>query len=118
MIRPVADVTTKTLQAALEGLDARQRAIASNVANIETPNYRATRVNFEDSLRAALANGGDPASASVSTERSAAPTRLNGNNVNMDVELVEQTETLLRTQLVVQALNHKYSMLRTAIVGQ
>lgn len=118
MIRPVADVTTKTLQTALEGLDARQRAIASNVANIETPNYRATRVNFEDSLRAALANDSDPTSAAVSTERSAAPTRLNGNNVNMDVELVEQTETLLRTQLVVQALNHKYSMLRTAIVGQ
>jgi flagellar basal-body rod protein FlgB len=43
---------------------------------------------------------------------------MNGNNVNMDQELVEQSETLLRTQLVVQALNHKYSVLRTAIVGQ
>lgn len=118
MLRPVADVTTRTLQAALGGLDARQRAIASNVANIETPNYRATRVNFEDSLRAALRSGGDPQEANIGVERSNAATRMNGNNVNMDIELVEQTETLLRTQLVVQALNHKYSMLRTAITGQ
>ena len=117
MLRPVADVTTRTLQAALEGLDARQRAIASNVANIETPNYRANRVNFEDSLNRAIAQG-DPTSMSVSVEASSAATRMNGNNVNMDQELVEQSETLLRTQLVVQALNHKYSVLRTAIVGQ
>lgn len=118
MILPISDVSTRALQAALKGLDERQRVIADNVANVETPGFHAGVVNFEDSLRAALTEGGDVSNATTTVTSSQAPTRLNGNNVNLDMEMVLQSESLLRTQLVVAALNSKYSMLRTAISGQ
>lgn len=113
----ISDATTQALGRALDGLEARQRAIASNVANIETPGYQARRVNFEDGLRAAMA-AGDPSSASIEVERSLAATRLNGNNVNLDVEVMESSETVLLQRLVTQSLTSKYSMLRTAISGR
>jgi flagellar basal-body rod protein FlgB len=114
MIDPIADGVTRALHVAVDGLDARSRAISSNVANLETPDYLARQVHFEDSLRAALEDG-DARTSSITTDYSLAATRLNGNNVNIDMELMAQAETNLRTQLVVQALNGKYSLLRTAM---
>ncbi len=113
-ISPISDTTTEVLHRALDGLTRRQQAIASNIANLETPGYLAREVSFEDSLRAAAA-AGTPAEAAVSTSRSLAPTRLNGNNVNIDFELLAASENGLAHQLVVQGLNTKYQMLRTAI---
>lgn len=113
----ISDATTQALGRALDGLDARQRAIASNIANVETPGYQARVVNFEDGLRAAMASG-DPDSASIQVERSMAPTRLNGNNVNLDVEVMESSETVMLQRLVTQSLTSKYSMLGTAITGR
>lgn len=118
MIRPVGDVTTDALKAALRGLDVRQRAIANNVANVETPNFRAQSVSFEDALRGAIAGGEDVGNVLPSTSESRAPTRLNGNNVSLDMEILAQSETELRTKLVVQAMNAKYALLRAAITGQ
>jgi flagellar basal-body rod protein FlgB len=108
------DSTGSVIYAALNGLAARQRVIADNVANVETPGYVAGRVSFEDSLRAAIADG-DPSAASVATLRSADPANVNGNNVSLDNEVVSLTDTDLRYQLMVQALNQKFGLLRTAI---
>lgn len=116
-ISPISDTTTQALHQALNGLNQRQQAIASNVANLETPGYLAREVSFEDSLRAATSSG-DPSRTSVEVTRSLAATRLNGNNVNIDFELLNGSETALRQQIVVQGLNAKYSMLRTAISGR
>jgi flagellar basal-body rod protein FlgB len=116
-ISPIADGVTNALHMAINGLDARQQAISGNVANLETPGYRARTVNFEDSLRAALSDG-DPTAMSVEVDESLAATRMNGNNVNIDFELLAEQENNLRQQLVVQALNGKYALLRTAILGQ
>lgn len=102
---------------ALDGLDRRQQAVASNMANLETPGYLAREVDFEASLRAALATG-DPEAMTVSVDRSLAPTRLNGNNVNIDNEMVTGIETQLRRQLAIEGLNNKYQLLRTAITGR
>jgi len=76
MILPISDVSTRALQAALKGLDERQRVIADNVANVETPGFRAGVVNFEDSLRTALAEGSDVSDATATVTSSQAPTRL------------------------------------------
>jgi flagellar basal-body rod protein FlgB len=102
---------------AINGLDARQQAISANLANVETPDYHARTVSFEDSLRAALGDG-DPGGMAIDVHESLAATRMNGNNVNIDFELLAQQENNLRQQLVVQALNSKYALVRTAILGQ
>ena len=108
------DSTSSALYAALNGLAARQRGVANNVANVETPGFIAGRVSFEDSLRAAIADG-DPDESSVSTISSSDPVNPNGNNVSLDNEVVALTETDLAYQLMIQALNSKFGLLRTAI---
>ena len=113
----IGDGVTTTLRMAINGLDARQRAIAGNIANLETPNYHARQVSFEDSLRRAVESG-DSTQAGVTVSESLAATRANGNNVNIDFELLAQKENVLRQKVVVQALNSKYTLLRTAITGQ
>lgn len=116
-LSPISDATSVTLRQALDGLQRRQEAIAANVANLETPDYLAREVDFEESLRTAI-DTGNPSSFAVTEQRSLAATRLNGNNVNIDNEIMLGSETLLRQRLVIQGLNSKYSILRTAIVGR
>lgn len=117
MIESISDVTTSALKRALDGLDRRQRAITANVANIETPGYIARKVSFEDSLDAAT-RAGRPDRAAISVTQSMAPTRVNGNNVNIDMEILAGQENQLRQQLAIRGLNNKYTLLRTAISGR
>jgi flagellar basal-body rod protein FlgB len=116
-ISPITDLTTSALRMALDGLDRRQRVISANISNLETPGYLAQEVDFEDSLRAAI-TAGRPEQASITVERSLAPTRLNGNNVNLDMEVLAGSENVLRQRLAIQGLNSKYQLLRTAITGR
>ena len=117
MLNAISDSTTAALHRALDGLDRRQEVIAHNIANVETPGFLSQEVEFEDSLRAAIASG-RPADAAITVEHSLAPTRLNGNNVNLDVELMAASETKLRQQLAIEGLNAKYQFLRTALGGR
>lgn len=110
------DLTTETLHVALRGLAARQRVIADNVANMDTPGFLAGRVEFEASLRDAL-DAGSTAGVRPSTSRSMAPTGVNGNNVNLDEETLANIDTGLRYQVAIEAMNAKFSLLRTAIGG-
>ena len=106
-------VTSRALVSALDGLTDRQRAISDNVANLNTPNFRARRVAFEDALAASVRSGDG---AVTSTEsRSLEPTRLNGNNVNIDTETLANQDTMLRYQFATQALNGQFTSIRTAL---
>jgi flagellar basal-body rod protein FlgB len=110
----MSDMTMNAIQAALSGLSARQRAIASNIANADTPGYLSTQVSFEDSLRQAI-NTSDPSSFAVTTSNSLAATNTNGNNVNVDEETVSLIDTQLRYQLMTQAANNEFHLIHTAI---
>ena len=111
------DVASAALRVALTGLAARQRVIADNIANVETPNFRAGKVQFEAALSAAVSSGRSPAQVQPTVGRSLEPTRLNGSNVNLDEETLSNVDTNLRYQLALQALDGKYSMLRNVIKG-
>jgi flagellar basal-body rod protein FlgB len=112
----MTDAVLSTLQHALRGLTMRQRAQADNVSNIQTPGYRAARVDFEASLARAFA-AGDPATVQYARTRSLDSPNAAGNNVNLDDETVAMVETNLRYQTMVEAMNAKYGLLRTAIKG-
>ena len=103
-----------TLHTMLRGLSARQQAIADNVANVETPDYRAKVVDFESRLREALSGGTSTDLAPNITKSTVAPLP-NGNNVQIDQEMVAMTETNLRYELAIQAMNSKFSVLRSSI---
>lgn len=111
------DISSSALRVAVSGLAARQSAIANNIANIETPGYRARKVAFEEALHGAVTRGESPAGVAPTTLTSLEPTRLNGNNVNLDQETLSHIDTTMRYQLTLRALDSKYSMLRDAIKG-
>lgn len=108
------DVTSVALTSALSGLADRQRAIAGNIANVQTPGYHAQRVVFEDNLRQALSSGGS-AAVTASTRTSLEPTRLDGNNVNLDTETLSSIDTNMRYQLALRAVDHEFSILRASM---
>jgi len=111
----IGDVTSTALHAALSGLAERQRITADNIANLQTPGFLAGVVDFESALRGALADGETPAISTGAISRSLQPTRTDGNNVNLDQETITATETGLRYQLALNALDGKYDVLRTAL---
>jgi len=109
----IGDVTTQALHAALKGLDSRRLAHENNLANIETPGYKARSIDFESQLRSAI-SAGNPMASGQDVSVSSAAGRGNGNNVNVDKEVVGLTETALTQQLVIRALNDKYGLIREA----
>jgi flagellar basal-body rod protein FlgB len=110
------DITSATLQVALTGLAQRQRVIANNIANIQTPQYRAGVVRFESALQSAV-QAGTPAEARTVVATSLEPTRTDGNNVNLDHETLSNVDTGLRYQLALRAMDAKFSLLHDAIRG-
>lgn len=106
-------VTINALTSALDGLALRQRAIADNIANINTPDYHAKRVRFEEALADSVQAGDGRVGATVGA--SLEPTRLNGNNVNLDTETMSDIDTGLRYQLALKAMDSQFTVLKTAI---
>lgn len=111
------DVSSSALRVAVSGLSARQTAIANNISNVETPGYRAQKVKFEEALHSAVSRGGSPSSVAPSVLTSLEPTRLNGNNVNLDEETLSHIDTTMRYQLAIRAMDSKYGLLRDVIKG-
>lgn len=110
----IGDATTNGIQAALRALDARRAAHEANIANVETPGYKARSVEFEGELRRAMEQD-RVSEASHRTSVSNAPGRANGNNVNVGHEMVALTETALTQELLIRAMNDKYGLVRTVI---
>lgn len=113
----MSDLALDALRFSLHGLAARQRVIANNIANLETPGYTAKRVDFESSLRDAIRSGSTD-SATLNEHGSGDTPDVNGNNVSIDKETLELTDTNLRYQLAVEATNAKFRLLRASIRGQ
>ncbi len=108
-------VTMNALTSALDGLSARQRAIANNIANVNTPGYHAQRVSFEEALAKSVKEGsGDVA---PTTKSSLDPTRLDGNNVNLDTETLSNIDTVLRFQFASNATSAQFNYVRAALGG-
>ena len=97
-------VTMNALSSAMDGLALRQQTIAQNIANINTPNYHAKIVSFENALAQSVAAGNGTAVATTTTSQ--APTQQNGNNVSLDSETLNNIETVLRYQFATHAVEH------------
>ena len=124
------DRTTKALVTALDGLTTRQRVIGNNVANIDTPGFKASDVSFAKQLDKALESGqglkmvttnpqhltGAPESENVQLiTRSDTSQRLDGNNVDIDKEMADLAETVIHFQAAAQIMSRRLSLLRTVI---
>jgi flagellar basal-body rod protein FlgB len=114
----------RLLRAALSGLAARQRVISNNVANADTPNFKASVVNFEDVLRDAITGRAglrDESQAALNARVSQASeitntqVREDGNNVDIDREMVQLAETTLTFGALTQIMATRLAMMRSVI---
>jgi len=110
------DITSVTLATALNGLAMRQNVTSNNIANLETPGFTASSVNFEDSLRSAV-DSGDPASANIATTATTDAPGVNGNNVNLDRETLISSQAQLQYSLLTNAVTSKYNLINTVLKG-
>ncbi|UDY24073.1 flagellar basal body rod protein FlgB [Nocardioides sp. Kera G14] len=115
----VSSDVTLTLHTALNGLTQRQDVISDDIANVDTPNFRAQSVDFESSLQQAISDGEFDGSDSVVTTSTdtQTPVGANGNNVDLRKETMAMIQTQYSYQMVGRALSDQYSLLKTAAAG-
>jgi flagellar basal-body rod protein FlgB len=107
-----SDSVFAVLSSALDGLSLRQRVIADNIANVDTPGFRATSVDFESSLRAAVENGGQ-GELNAQLLATDTPAGANGNNVDLRKETLAATQTQFQYQLMTRAVSDRFSLIKT-----
>jgi flagellar basal-body rod protein FlgB len=117
----------------------RQELLASNIANADTPHFKARDLDFKAALGAALgargaaaggqlalaqtraghlaAEGGAAAGAGVQY-RAEYQGAVDGNTVNMDVERAAFAENALQLEALIGFINHRFRSMQSAIQGQ
>ncbi len=129
MIDPVFQATnfqTETYELARKLLDVsalRQQAIASNVANAETPGYKRMDVSpaFSQQLKAQMesgnASGVQALRPQLAEDPTARATRPDGNNVEIESELVAMNRNSVEYDYLTQVVSNNLKQLKMAISG-
>jgi flagellar basal-body rod protein FlgB len=107
----------------------RQQVLTSNIANGDTPGYKARDIDFKSALVAATAQptaAGDPSATASQKNAAADPDLLfrnvmqpsiDGNTVDMDVERAQFAENTVHYESNIAALTHHIRMMLAAIQG-
>ncbi|MGH7233372.1 MAG: flagellar basal body rod protein FlgB [Nitrospiraceae bacterium] len=129
----IFDNTMSLLERTMDLRDTRHRIIASNIANEETPGYRANDLQFQDALSSAAANR-PPVSLQVSHVRHiglrgdavarvtgtispmpAADLPLDANSVNLELEMAKMSENAMQYNTATTMITQRFRQLLTAI---
>lgn len=119
----LADKQFGLLEKLIDASAIRHKAIANNIANVNTPGYKRLDINFESELKAALRGNGITDVSSVKpkivvakkTENTAL--RKDGNNVNVEEEVSMLVKNTLSYNVYVQLMSKKFAALKLAIGG-
>jgi flagellar basal-body rod protein FlgB len=129
------DTEFQFMQKTLDLRAYRQQVLASNIANADTPNYKARDFDFASELgRAVDAQGGGISLQTTSPRhlqskqdnplgvdlryRSSVQPSIDGNTVDMDVERGQFTDNAIHYQFAVDRISGRVKNLLTAIQGQ
>jgi flagellar basal-body rod protein FlgB len=126
MVDPIFQSNTYELARKLLDASAlRQEAIASNIANAETPGYHRVDVSpdFAQQLKASLANGGSPGALDslkpkLAEDHQARSVRPDGNSVELDHELLAMNKNSVEYNYLAEIVSQNIKQLKIAITGQ
>jgi flagellar basal-body rod protein FlgB len=115
------DVTQKALEVALHGTEKRQGVITNNLANINTPGFKRSDVEFGSQLAAALQFTGTSAAVSavqpvVKTDN-ASSMRVDGNNVDVDREAAYLAQNQLQFSALMAVTTKNLQTMSSIITG-
>ena len=125
------DKTTDALATSLRLRQVRHNVTSANIANAETPNYHAKKVDFEDALARALDIDGSNKMAATHGEHFAVGSTGNptadiyenpdvamnndGNTVDLEKEMSALTENSILYKSALQLINKKMAAIKYAI---
>ncbi|MDQ0253719.1 flagellar basal-body rod protein FlgB [Evansella vedderi] len=125
--------TNTLIQSALSASTMRQNTISENIANVDTPNYKAKKTIFNHELHKAINNslsakrtdnrhvefGGQGLNGMPAQiiKRSNTQMNHNGNNVDIDLEMAELAKNQIYYNALIDRLNGRYNSIRT-VLGQ
>jgi len=117
----------------------RQELLASNIANADTPNYKARDIDFSNALQGALSRATQPQGTLATTAqshiangpadgktlpdgtpvlyRTVSQGAVDGNTVDMDTERTQFADNALRYEAGITMINHQIHNLLAAIQG-
>jgi flagellar basal-body rod protein FlgB len=120
------------LKKAMDVVSLRHKVIANNIANINTPGYKAQKVSFEETMKSAT--GAQDGIALEKTDKGhmgdgeyiesiqpkilrdeSVSQKLDGNNVNIESEMVDLAANQLLYNALAQQVSNKISVLRYVI---
>lgn len=102
----------------------RHEAIASNLANVETPNYKRLDVakSFESQLSQAVASKDNAQINAIqpelSVDTSAVTGRTDGNTVSLEDEMLKLDQNMVEHSLETQLVSSELMRMRMAITGK
>ncbi len=97
----------------------RQELLAANIANADTPNYKAVDFDFARTLSQAVttpSDGTPPPGPTVLYRQPTQPS-LDGNTVEMDVERAQFADNTVRYEATLRFLNAQIKAMLTALQG-
>lgn len=102
---------------------ARHDALAANIGNVETPGYRRVDVakTFLQELQQQFKTGestGPMRKAVIETDATARSTRADGNNVQLDSELLQLGSNEMQYEMLADFVSGSLARLKTAVTGR
>ena len=107
----------------------RNEVISNNIANVDTPGYKRSDVQFESYLQEALTGDGsldqkvantklNSIDATVYTDNSSLSYRLDGNNVDIDTESAYMAENQIRYYTLLDSMTQEFSRIKTVLASK
>ena len=109
---------TDFLEAGIRAENLRQKAIANNVANLQTPGYRRIDVKFQELLAKALNSPGQIDLSEIKSQLyqpRKTPVDSKGNDVALEAEIGQMVKNTLRHKTYIRLLNKKYTQIQLAM---
>lgn len=115
------------LERGLAYANRRHEVLVQNIANLETPGFKAKDLLFEDALNPAATAGGMPVPLSPDDRGVRLPRLVqsndgtptaDGNDVNLDRQMARMSENTLYQHALVQILSGQFNALKQAIAGR
>ena len=121
------------IEQSLSAASMRQKTISQNIANVDTPNYKAKKTVFEHQLKDAINNdrlnayrtdprhlefgGRGRTNTHIVVDRNNTMFNHNGNNVDIEHEMAEMAKNQIYYNALIDRLNGRFNNIRTVVGG-
>ncbi|NLO96931.1 MAG: flagellar basal body rod protein FlgB [Peptococcaceae bacterium] len=133
MVDWLNDSVLTYLEAGLDGLSLRQKVLADNIANVDTPGFKKSDLDFEKYLQAFIDNRREMKLSPIRTSANFSPLRVtpynfvekdqstslrnDNNNVDIDLEMTKLAQNTIHYNALITVLTRHLDILKSVAKG-